>query len=589
MKDHALVDTAAGQRLTGREDLDILIDSFAKKGCHVHFELGGDFEVSDQMRESLPSSCFPVAKDARGDRAGGGAMGATLSGPGLSRLKPRFEPPSKSTQIEQVSREHDASLRSDEILDPKGKSEYALQQVDENAGNSPHPPWMQLSGANVRATYTFCRLCNVRTACCEKTEEEKAGEATRRMAKTKSAQMREEVKQMVAHQVKQHEKDMVQGGSRAPRPIMQSPPPNHGLDPISELSTQAPAHLRGRPKGGCVPIKAAPTIYQRGHIHGASPLVTAPSDMTGAALPQRWMNEREFQIMSEMINRPAMSDDDRGRPASTMVKLASTMVKVMQRAGGAAAEVGARGESGVGELECHYIIEDRFAAAALGRRVSRAIDLLASADVTAPTGQRDLWETIERDSFHSILLPPERKVLPKNPQGAEVVWKSLTSEERAQFEESDRAEREVKEKYVREQLSTVHLDKERRSTPDFLLTRAGVASHRAAVAQVQWLARESRRRPLVDTITGRLRYWEVPCEYVAADQECPCGDMCPFAHTQEEVSYHAAAYKTKLCDDPGCRAEDACCLAHGESELRTTAEERYSFWSVFGCGPCGVQ
>eukprot|EP00959_Pyramimonas_sp_CCMP1952_P213920 4476182-Pyramimonas_sp.AAC.1 len=69
-----------------------------------------------------------------------------------------------------------------------------------------------------------------------------------------------------------------------------------------------------------------------GRLEGAQ----APSDMTGAALPQRWMNEREFQIMSEMINRPAMSDDDRGRPASTMVKLASTMVKVMQRAGQAA-------------------------------------------------------------------------------------------------------------------------------------------------------------------------------------------------------------------------------------------------------------
>mmetsp|Transcript_3061 Transcript_3061/g.8868 ORF Transcript_3061/g.8868 Transcript_3061/m.8868 type:complete len:574 (-) Transcript_3061:347-2068(-) len=90
-----------------------------------------------------------------------------------------------------------------------------------------------------------------------------------------------------------------------------------------------------------------------------------------------------------------------------------------------------------------------------------------------------------------------------------------------------------------------------------------------------------RRRPLVDS-SGHLRYWDVLCEYVAQGADCPSGDLCLYAHTREEISYHAAKYKTKLCNDRDCRGQEVCCFAHGESELRTGALERYSFWSVYG-------
>jgi len=91
-----------------------------------------------------------------------------------------------------------------------------------------------------------------------------------------------------------------------------------------------------------------------------------------------------------------------------------------------------------------------------------------------------------------------------------------------------------------------------------------------------------RRRPLVDPTSGVLRYWDVQCERVAEGQDCPAGDSCPFAHTREEISYHAAKYKTKLCNDRDCRGQDVCCFAHGDYELRHRALDRYSYWSVFG-------
>lgn len=97
-----------------------------------------------------------------------------------------------------------------------------------------------------------------------------------------------------------------------------------------------------------------------------------------------------------------------------------------------------------------------------------------------------------------------------------------------------------------------------------------------------------RRRPLVDTLSGQLRYWDVLCERVAEGLDCPSGDLCPFSHTREEISYHAAKYKTKLCNDRDCRGQEVCCFAHGEEELRTRAIDQYSFWSFFGSGPAGA-
>lgn len=65
------------------------------------------------------------------------------------------------------------------------------------------------------------------------------------------------------------------------------------------------------------------------------------------------------------------------------------------------------------------------------------------------------------------------------------------------------------------------------------------------------------------------------------------GDSCPFAHTKEEISYHAAKYKTKLCHIHECRGQDLCCFAHGEYELRNHAPEQYSFWHLSGAAAAG--
>jgi len=89
-----------------------------------------------------------------------------------------------------------------------------------------------------------------------------------------------------------------------------------------------------------------------------------------------------------------------------------------------------------------------------------------------------------------------------------------------------------------------------------------------------------RRRPVVDPVTGRLRYWDFMCPSVSQGGRCSLGDSCPFAHNAHELSYHASKYKTKLCKPRECRGKDICCFAHGPGELRTHAPDRYSIWRL---------
>ena len=89
-----------------------------------------------------------------------------------------------------------------------------------------------------------------------------------------------------------------------------------------------------------------------------------------------------------------------------------------------------------------------------------------------------------------------------------------------------------------------------------------------------------RRRPVVDPVTGRLRYWDFMCPSVSQGGRCSLGDSCHFAHTAHELSYHASKYKTKLCKSRECRGKDICCFAHGRGELRMHAPDRYSIWRL---------
>lgn len=88
-----------------------------------------------------------------------------------------------------------------------------------------------------------------------------------------------------------------------------------------------------------------------------------------------------------------------------------------------------------------------------------------------------------------------------------------------------------------------------------------------------------QRRPPVEQSTGRLLYWDAPCQSIdAGTTVCPHGKSCVFAHSREEISYHPAKYKTRRCNGRGCRGDAVCCFAHSEGELRTWAPERYSYW-----------
>jgi len=103
-----------------------------------------------------------------------------------------------------------------------------------------------------------------------------------------------------------------------------------------------------------------------------------------------------------------------------------------------------------------------------------------------------------------------------------------------------------------------------------------------------------RRRPLFKAGDSRMLYWDVPCTRISSfstnsmtggapsgegSLHCPDGDDCIFAHNQEEISYHAAKYKTKPCNGTAsCRGEATCCFAHGPAELRPWAPERYSYF-----------
>lgn len=96
-----------------------------------------------------------------------------------------------------------------------------------------------------------------------------------------------------------------------------------------------------------------------------------------------------------------------------------------------------------------------------------------------------------------------------------------------------------------------------------------------------WHFMSQKRRPPINAITGQLTYWDVPCPSFNNDvgSFCPAGELCPFTHGRDELSYHPAKYKTRACNGHDCRGEGVCCFAHGDGELRTFAPERYSFQS----------
>lgn len=83
-----------------------------------------------------------------------------------------------------------------------------------------------------------------------------------------------------------------------------------------------------------------------------------------------------------------------------------------------------------------------------------------------------------------------------------------------------------------------------------------------------------RRRPPIG-FHGQIRYWDTPCEWIAHSAMCPRGEQCHLAHSKDEISYHPAKYKTRLCNGKDCR-KAICCFAHAEHELRTFAPRKYS-------------
>jgi len=117
------------------------------------------------------------------------------------------------------------------------------------------------------------------------------------------------------------------------------------------------------------------------------------------------------------------------------------------------------------------------------------------------------------------------------------------------------------------------------------------SNHRASKGKasqcVDFHFTSQRRRAPIDAATGQVLYWEVPCPTGNEGVDCPQGDACIFAHGRDEISYHPAKYKTRLCNTKGCRGESICCFAHGDAEIRSHAAGKYSYWLLIGQGQRG--
>lgn len=47
------------------------------------------------------------------------------------------------------------------------------------------------------------------------------------------------------------------------------------------------------------------------------------------------------------------------------------------------------------------------------------------------------------------------------------------------------------------------------------------------------------------------------------------GENCKYAHNFEEISYHPARYKTRICKrESGCKGLEICSYAHDELDIR---------------------
>jgi len=91
----------------------------------------------------------------------------------------------------------------------------------------------------------------------------------------------------------------------------------------------------------------------------------------------------------------------------------------------------------------------------------------------------------------------------------------------------------------------------------------------------------SKRRMIVCPLSGRLRYWDTECDQVFNQGTiCERGDSCPHIHNLEEMMYHPARYKIRMCMGTSCRGTQ-CPDAHGEHELRHEGASRYSYYGMY--------
>eukprot|EP00916_Digyalum_oweni_P015738 GHVL01025805.1.p1 GENE.GHVL01025805.1~~GHVL01025805.1.p1 ORF type:complete len:228 (+),score=40.59 GHVL01025805.1:32-715(+) len=84
---------------------------------------------------------------------------------------------------------------------------------------------------------------------------------------------------------------------------------------------------------------------------------------------------------------------------------------------------------------------------------------------------------------------------------------------------------------------------------------------------------QRRRSPV--TQDGMLRYWDVPCESAFSSSTCLFADQCIYCHTSEELQFHPARFRTRMCPNVDC-SNPLCTFAHSQSELRKHAPMSYS-------------
>jgi len=85
-----------------------------------------------------------------------------------------------------------------------------------------------------------------------------------------------------------------------------------------------------------------------------------------------------------------------------------------------------------------------------------------------------------------------------------------------------------------------------------------------------------KRRAIFDEETSSLAYQPIKCSYLTENKPCLNGEICKFAHTQNEINFHPIFYKTEPCQ--GCFFDSNskfCPFYHSDEVSRKMILEKF--------------